>query len=134
MPTRLCTTRLLPKEEREAAAVHAVKTYGKNLPAGVELDQLGDAGADRLSIVVNKWWGPNVDLTVGFLDNPVRELRDKILRHMNAWARDASVRFREADTDPTVRISRLTDEEWLDRIQSEAPADVPWLAPVLGAP
>jgi len=31
-------------------------------------------------------------------------------------------------------FSRLTDEEWLAKIMSEAPADVPWLAPVLGAP
>jgi hypothetical protein len=31
-------------------------------------------------------------------------------------------------------FSRLTDDEWITRIQSEPPADVPWLAPVLGAP
>jgi hypothetical protein len=31
-------------------------------------------------------------------------------------------------------FSRLTDEEWLQKLQSTAPGDVPWLAPVLGAP
>lgn len=31
-------------------------------------------------------------------------------------------------------FSRLTDEEWLGRIQQAAPADVPWLTPVLAAP
>lgn len=111
MGARLCTLRLLPKEQRDAAAVHAVTTYARNLPAGVKIDELGNGGDDRLSIVVNKWWGASVDLTVGFLDNPSRELRDKILLHLNAWARDASVRFHEVDTDPTVRISRLSDSD-----------------------
>jgi hypothetical protein len=31
-------------------------------------------------------------------------------------------------------FSRLTDEEWLQKLQSTPPDDVPWLAPVLGAP
>jgi hypothetical protein len=31
-------------------------------------------------------------------------------------------------------FNRLTDEQWLEQIQQQAPADVPWLAPVLGAP
>lgn len=108
---KTCTLRHLPKEQRVAAAVHAVTTYAKNLPAGVSIDDLGNVDSDRLAIVVNKWWGPSVDLTVGFLDNPCRELRDKILLHMNAWARDASVRFHEVKTDPKVRISRLTDTD-----------------------
>jgi hypothetical protein len=108
---RTCTTRLLPKEQRVEAAIHAVTTYAKNLPVGARIDDLLREGADRLAVVVNKWWGPSVDLSVGFLDNPSRELRDKILLHMNAWARDAAVRFHEVTTDPVVRISRLTDHD-----------------------
>lgn len=108
---RTCTTRLLPKEKRVEAAIHAVTAYAKNLPAGAGIDDLRRDDADRLAVVVNKWWGPRVDLTVGFLDNPSRELRDKILLHLNAWARDAAVRFHEVTTDPTVRISRLTDHD-----------------------
>jgi hypothetical protein len=102
-----CTTRLLPQERRLEAAVHAVSVDARNLPAGADLDDLDDGGG-RLSVVVNKWWGPSVDLTVGFLDNPSRELRDRILLHMNAWARDAAVRFHEVATDPVVRIGRFT--------------------------
>jgi hypothetical protein len=96
-------------ELRIQAAKHAVATYPKNLPAGASVDDLDSDGADRLAIVVNKRWGPSVDLTVGFLDNPDRELRDKILAHLNAWARDAAVRFHEVDTDAAVRIGRFTD-------------------------
>lgn len=112
MKTRkTCTPRLLPAQRRSAAAVHAVNTYAGNLPAGLSIDDLGDADSGRLSVIVNKCWGPGVDLTVGFLDNPPRELRDRILLHMNAWAREASVRFHEVKTDPKVRVSRLTESD-----------------------
>ena len=93
------------------AAIHAVTTYAKNLPAGASHDDLLREDGDRLAVDVSKWWGPSVDLTVGFLDNPSRELRDKILLHLNAWARDAAVRFHEVTTDPVVRISRLTEHD-----------------------
>lgn len=109
--TRTCTTRLLPLDRRPAAAVHAVRTYRGNLPAGVNIDDLAGDQADRLAVEIGKWWGTSADLTVGFLDNPSRELRDRILAHLNAWARDAAVRFHEVTTDPRVRIGRFTEEE-----------------------
>ncbi|MGY1670335.1 M12 family metallopeptidase [Geodermatophilus sp. SYSU D00710] len=109
--TRTCTTRLLPKAQRVEAARYAATVYTKNLPAGTSIDDLEGGGADRLAVVVNKWWGPSVDLTVGFLDNPSRQLRDKIMLHLNAWARDACVRFHEVETDPVVRISRLSNTD-----------------------
>jgi hypothetical protein len=31
-------------------------------------------------------------------------------------------------------FSRLTDDEWLQKLTTASPPDVPWLAPVLGAP
>jgi hypothetical protein len=31
-------------------------------------------------------------------------------------------------------FSRLTDEEWLQKLTTASPPDVPWLAPVLGDP
>ncbi|WP_430784044.1 hypothetical protein [Actinoplanes sp. G11-F43] len=112
-----CTPRRLPPRLRVKAAVHAVDMYAANLPAGISIDDLtsgdrsGDDDAARLSIMVDKWWGGSVDLTVGFLDGPSRELRDRILLHMNAWGRDAAVRFHEADTDPVVRVARLTEND-----------------------
>jgi len=109
--TTMCRTRLLPEDRWLEAAVHAVTIDARNLPAGVGIQDLDSGGGDRLAVVVNKWWGPSVDLTVGFLDNPPRELRDKILLHMNAWAQNAAVRFHEVKTDPVVRIGRFTDAD-----------------------
>jgi hypothetical protein len=108
---RTCRTRLLSKDQRVKAAVHAVTRYARNLPAGVGIEDLNSADGGRLAVDVHKWWGPSVDLTVGFLDNPSQELRDKILLHLNAWGRDAAVRFHEVRTDPVVRISRLTEND-----------------------
>jgi hypothetical protein len=43
-------------------------------------------GPRRLAVVVGrKWPKPAVQLTVQFLDVPSRELRKRILLHVNAW-------------------------------------------------
>jgi hypothetical protein len=31
-------------------------------------------------------------------------------------------------------LNRLTDEEWLEKLNRQEPTDVPWLLPVLGEP
>ena len=46
-------------------------------------------------------------LTVGFLDGGSVALHGRILEHLNAWSKKANVRFREAKTDPDVRITRV---------------------------
>jgi hypothetical protein len=111
MDRPMCTMRLLPKERRSAAAHHAVAVCPRNLPAGTTLDDLDKEPGDRLAVMVKKWWPPSVDLTVGFLDDPSRELRDKILLHLNAWSKDAAARFHEVSADAEVRIARLTEED-----------------------
>lgn len=61
----------------------------------------------KLSVSVPKYWSPKgVLLTVGFLDSPSSELRDRILLHMNAWSKTANVKFVETQSDPQVRITR----------------------------
>ena len=57
-----------------------------------------------------RWHGDGVNLSVGFLDNPPKELRQKILSHMNAWNKTANVQFHETKTDPQVRIARESGE------------------------
>jgi hypothetical protein len=42
------------------------------------------------------------------MDNPVAELRRKILNHMNAWGRYCNVQFVASNINPEVRISRST--------------------------
>lgn len=108
---KTCLTHLLPMEQRLEAAKKAIEINPKNLPAGVDPDKLTGKSGERLAIVINKWWGPKVLLTVEFLDSPPQDLRDRIIDHMNAWDRDASVRFVESSTDPIVRISRFSDAD-----------------------
>jgi hypothetical protein len=108
---KTCVTRLLPKEQWLEAAKRAIKINPKNLPPGADPDELMGESGERIAIVINKWWGPEVLLTVGFLDSPPRDLRDRLIEHMNAWGRDANVRFVETATDPVVRISRFSDAD-----------------------
>jgi hypothetical protein len=64
---------------------------------------------ERIAMVTTKYWGAGgVKLTVGFLDNPDKALRSKIILHMNAWAKTANVSFLETDAtrDADVRIAR----------------------------
>jgi hypothetical protein len=48
---------------------------------------------------------------VQFLDNPSRELRKRIVRHMNAWNTSANVLFSETNGTGQVRIARLDSPE-----------------------
>jgi hypothetical protein len=65
-------------------------------------------GPRRLALLVgNRWPATGMTLTVQFLDNPSKELRRKILLHMNAWSQSCSIRFVESDNTGMVRIARL---------------------------
>ena len=44
---------------------------------------------------------------MSFLDSPAKTLRSRILKHMNAWGKSASVVFRETKGTGQVRIARL---------------------------
>jgi hypothetical protein len=62
----------------------------------------------HIAVVTKKYWGAGgVKLTVGFLDNPETALRQRILLHMNAWAKTANVQFVETKGQAQVRIARL---------------------------
>ncbi len=66
-----------------------------------------------IAVVTSKYWKTDgVRLTVGFMDNPPKALRTRILSHMNAWNKTANVQFVESDTDPQVRISRGKGGYW----------------------
>jgi|GEM_PF-1729589 len=61
----------------------------------------------HIALVTTKYWGAGgVKLTVGFLDNPETALRQRILLHMNAWAKSANVQFVETSGHAQVRIAR----------------------------
>jgi hypothetical protein len=99
----------LPRERWLEAAQTALRINPENAPEGVELSELLAPRRDRLAVNVNKYWGRSgVRLTVAFLDNPVPELRRRLLAHMNAWSEHANVAFVESKVDAQVRVARMT--------------------------
>lgn len=103
------------------AAQNAAEHNEANLPdshiAAAVAQATGVPKHESIAMLTSKYWGVDgVDLTVGFLDNPPRDLRAKILEHMNAWSKTANVAFREeaeAFRDTAhVRIARARDGHW----------------------
>jgi len=56
--------------------------------------------------MLRDWGIKGVKLTVSFLDNPPKDLRKRILQHMNAWSKTANVKFVETAKNGQVRIAR----------------------------
>jgi hypothetical protein len=113
--TLVCSPRSLPREHWVAAARRASEVNPANYP---RLERLVRAVPDfqltpeRIAVVTAKYWGlKGVRLTVGFLDNPPKDLRARILLHMNAWAKRANVTFVASNTSPQVRIARANAPE-----------------------
>jgi hypothetical protein len=105
-----CTPKRLPDGKLIEAAQTAVRINPYNHPRLARLASTVPGFQPtpmRIAVVTQKYWGvQGVRLTVGFLDNPPKDLRKKILLHMNAWAKTANVKFVETKTDPQVRIAR----------------------------
>jgi len=73
-------------------------------------------------------------LTVKFMDNPPKDLRARILLHMNAWAKTANVVFTETRGAGQVRIARLDSPDdvagywsWIGTEILEIPENEPTL-------
>lgn len=115
-----CTPRMIPPGEAVAAADAAVKINPMNQPNLEALSAMPGfslPAPEHLAVVTSKYWGVGgVKLTVAFLDNPSKELRSKILSHMNAWNKTANVEFVETAQaeDAQVRINRerMNDPAW----------------------
>lgn len=110
-----CVPRFLPRNQWVEAARNALAVNPGNAAPGVAPAELLEGTeaerteADRAALDITRYWGQaGVLLTVGFIDTPDRELRTRILAHMNAWSERANVRFTETQTDPQVRIARWT--------------------------
>jgi hypothetical protein len=106
-----CTPKYLPRPQWNAAAQAATKVNPLNRPAVEHLGLVTRSAAPTqafLAVLTTKYWGSKgVELTVGFLDNPPADLRQRILAHMNAWDKTGNVRFTATSTDPQVRIARV---------------------------
>lgn len=105
----VCTPRFLPKDRIPRADELAFRTRPDNRSPGAHLGPAGDGDGEKLVVDRRVYWGKEgVKLTVGFLDNPRKALRRRILLHMNAWnARGANIEFVESKVEPQVRITRV---------------------------
>lgn len=105
-----CTPKHLPRDLWVSAAKTAVEINPVNHPAMHRLLSVMPTFAlrpERISVVTTKYWhAKGVKLTVGFLDNPPKELRDRILLHMNAWSTRVNATFVESNAEAKVRIAR----------------------------
>lgn len=111
----VCRPKVLTPDQEARARRSSVEINPENAdemrvirrtPAGVV------GGLRRLAVVVGrKWPKSGVRLSVQFLDNPSRELRGRILLHMNAWAAGANIKFDETNATGQVRIARLEEPE-----------------------
>ena len=106
----VCLPRMLPRDQWDAAAQMAVKINPLNHAPIEGLRQAMPEFSpqpEELAVLTSKYWGADgVYLTVGFLDNAPRDLRARILSHMNAWSKTGNIQFVETNTDPQVRITR----------------------------
>jgi hypothetical protein len=111
-----CRIKTLPPEQLEEAARTAVRENPANAPAVESMlraapEKLHKDLTSYISYMPSKYWGPKgVRLTVGFLDEPPSDLRQRILSHMNAWGASANVQFTESTDQPTVRIARTAKD------------------------
>jgi hypothetical protein len=107
----VCTPKSLPPEQQVEAAKKAIEINPANHPHSAAVARAladGELRPERIAIVIRKRWSvTGVRLTVQFLDNPPVDLRERILLHMNAWAKTANVKFTETQGHGQVRIARL---------------------------
>lgn len=109
---RLCVPRRVSSQLRMEGDRKAVEVNPENAPPGTRLDEQRGAEDEKAALDITRYWGDaGAHLTVGFIETPDRELRARILAHLNAWSERANVSFTEVETDPQVRIARWTAAE-----------------------
>ena len=128
----VCQPKQLPRRLWEGAAATATAINPVNHPPIDRLTRVMPGfrpTRTRIAVLTTKYWHTNgVHLTVGFVDDPPRDLRRKILTHMNAWSTSSNVSFAETRTDPQVRIARTANDghwSYLGTDVLSIPADEP---------
>ena len=106
----VCLPKRLTQAQLIEAAHHAIAENPMNRPPVERMRALGMAPKPlHIAVLTTAYWGTTgVDLSVGFLDTDDSALKNKILSHMNAWNKNANVKFRiTKDRDNAdVRIAR----------------------------
>src|SRR5664279_5013405 len=93
----VCLPKRLTQAQLIEAAHHAITINPMNRPPVERMAALGKGFAPsplRIAVLTTAYWGTSgVKLTVGFLDSPESALKTRILSHMNAWNKNANVKF-----------------------------------------
>jgi Astacin (Peptidase family M12A) len=112
----VCSPKRLPRDLWISAASVASEINPMNHPPINRLMMVAKGFKPTpmgIAVLTTKFWRTKgVRLTVGFMDNPPANLRNKILSHMNAWDKTTNVKFVQSNTDPQVRIAREADGYW----------------------
>src|SRR4051812_35624290 len=107
----MCRPKSLPVEQLAAAAKRAVEVNPDNARERRRVARTPPGrrgGPRRIAVVIaRKWPVTGVRLSVSFMDTPPRDLRNRILLHMNAWGESANAVFAETEGTGEVRIARL---------------------------
>jgi hypothetical protein len=138
MPPITCTPKSLPAHKLAAAARRAVEINPANAlqHRQVVRTPMGRRGGPRrLAVLIGRRWpAGGVRLTVQFIDNPPKDLRARILLHMNAWGKTANVKFTETKGTGKVRLARFDSPpnmagywSWIGTEILEIPAHEPTL-------
>jgi len=115
MPLIVCRPKSLPvhrldSARRRAIAINPANAVEHRVVARTPTGRRG--GPRRLAVVIGRRWpASGVRLSVQFVDNPPKDLRARILGHMNAWNKTANVVFTETRGTGEVRIARLDSPE-----------------------
>jgi hypothetical protein len=107
----VCTPKMLPKRLLVKAAETARLINPVNaLVIGPLAAATEDFHVDeplRIAVLTSKYWGPTPrQLTVSFMEPTPSDLRNRILKHMNAWTMTACISFVLTNGTGEVRISR----------------------------
>jgi hypothetical protein len=111
MARLVCTPKSLPpallhESARRSVALNPANAVEHRTVARTPRGRRG--GPRRLAVVVGRRWpATGAKLSVQFLDSPPRDLRARILRHLNAWSKTANITFTETRGTGKVRIARL---------------------------
>jgi hypothetical protein len=109
----VCRPRTLSPAQEDRAVRRSIEINPRNADERREIMRTPAGrrgGPRRLAVVIgHKWPETGVRLTVQFLDSPPRDLRKRLLEHMNAWSKTANVRFEETSGTGLVRLARLKE-------------------------
>ena len=111
-----CTPKSLPGQLPIEAAANAIRINPANRPNFGPAAALFAIPTDRqtefISAVTTKYWHGlhGVHLTVSFLDAPESALKRVILSNMNAWSKNANIKFVETKGEGQVRIARTAGD------------------------